>query len=97
MDQVKCVVCGRMRARTDAEVLTLTAAEKEQIEKLGEIALAEVAYCRPCYRLMTDPKTAIDLMAGTLALRLRAAGVQNPEQTVAKFKAMLLAKSKRRS
>lgn len=97
MERVKCIVCGRERARSEAEIMVLTEQEKAQIRKVGQTPQEEVAYCRPCHRIMTDPQSALDLIKGTLILRLRAAGVQNAEQVAEKYRVALLAKTKRSS
>lgn len=96
-EHVNCVVCRRSRARAEAEILVLTDIEKAQLKKAGRDAPEEIAYCRPCFRLMNDQRSAVDLMTGTFAARLRAVGVANADQLAEQFKKRLLAKSKRSS
>jgi len=97
VDQITCIVCRRQRNRTESEVLVLTDLEKTHLQKLGHEVVNEVAYCRPCYRLMTDQQSAVDLMTGMYSMRLRAMGVPNANKISEEFKKGLLAKSKRSS
>lgn len=97
MADLKCVVCDRKRSREDAVVLTLTEAEKASLRAAGKSAPDEIAYCRPCDRLMRDQGTALDLMKGMMVMRLRALGVNNADKLAEKFKNQLLAKSKKGS
>lgn len=53
-----------------------------------------LVYCRPCYRLLSNQKTATEMMAGMVEAKMRAAGVPDAERIAMRFKTNLIAKSK---
>lgn len=94
-NELKCIICARQKARADCEVLKLSTEEQLAIRASGERPPAEIAYCRPCYRLISNPEKALDLLKGMYLMRLKAAGVPNAEAMAEEFKTRLSAKAKK--
>ncbi len=86
-------MCGTFRSPDECHVLTLTDEEKQQIRDRGQKPSDQVVYCRPCHRLMSNPATAQDLMAGMLLIRLKSAGVTNAAAMAQGFKKKLAEKT----
>jgi len=76
--KLKCCVCGREREENTMKVFSPTQEEKDSLKKMGEKNLLErYAYCRPCVRILSEPKTAVALMSGVLQFQARAIGVSS--------------------
>ena len=94
---VECQICGRMKSRKTSQVYETTEEERAALRRMGDANPSrEVAYCRPCFRILSDPERSADLMKGVIEQRLRALGVPNAEHLALKFKDSLLAKVKER-
>lgn len=93
MGQVICGVCRRLFDRGNCEVIVPTEKERAALQS----PLDEYVFCKPCYRVSSDPTTAPDLMAGIMQHHLRRIGVGNAERLSEKYRAALLAKAVRRS
>lgn len=89
-DTVNCCICGAPRARTVCQVLKLTEAEKEAIRRTGVEPKDEVAYCPPCYRIITDREKGARLMQGLLHHSLQSLPQPISEKLADKFYRLLL-------
>jgi hypothetical protein len=92
--KVICFMCRRERDKSRCQVYTLTDTEKAFLKNKGEEVVDEVAYCRPCFGLLKDPRTATDLMKGVAQIQLRSVGAANAEQLSESFRRNLLSKMK---
>jgi hypothetical protein len=90
--KVKCAICERERSDTACKVFVLTASEKEGLRKMGVTPPARQYYCRPCFRILENPASAVELMKGVLQAQAQALGASNAEEAANKFKAKLLAR-----
>ena len=73
---MKCMVCGTDHPKDELKIIQLTADEIRQLLRQGQ-ANPEVQYiyCRPCWRTLSNPERAPQLMKGVLENQLRRAGV----------------------
>lgn len=91
--KVKCAICERERSDTACEVFVLTTAEKESLRKMSAVPPPDRQYyCRPCFRILENPASAVELMKGVLQAQAQALGASNAEEAANKFKAKLLAR-----
>lgn len=91
-----CCVCNRNRPRPDCEVVVLTEQEKEAVQKMGQTPEEEYVYCRPCFRILSNPETGAQLIKGVLQVQLRQSGVANAEQLANRYYDFLIAKAKKK-
>ena len=91
--KIKCAICNRERDRKSCRIFVPTPQEKNTLKKMGENPQAEYGYCRPCVRLMQDPRTAADVMKGVMQMYARAFGAVNPDEVAERFKNRLLSKT----
>ena len=89
-DTVNCCICGTPRARGVCQILRLTDAEKEAIRRTGVEPLDEVAYCQPCYRVITDREKGARLMQGLLHHSLKGLPQATSERLADKFYRLLI-------
>lgn len=92
--KIVCSLCKRDRDADTCTTLTLTPEEQMALRGMGESnPPATLSYCRPCYRLLSNQKTALEMMAGLVEANLRSAGVPDAEQRARRFKSMMLGAS----
>lgn len=92
MKKLLCSVCGRPQRPKDCEVLTLTLEEKKL---MGQPAPDTLAYCKPCWRIVTHRERGAKFMQGLWETSLRRVGVVDAEARAKKFHTDLLAKVKK--
>lgn len=92
--KVLCSICSRERKATVCKVFTTTPEEKATLKKMGQTPQEHYYYCRPCFRILENPATAVELMKGVVQAQAQALGAGNAEQAAEKFKARLLARMK---
>lgn len=93
--KVACHICSREREQTDSVMFTTTPEEKAYHKKMtGQTLSDRIGYCKPCYRLMENPVTAVQMMRGVVEVQLRAAGSPNASQVAERFEKNLLARMK---
>jgi len=80
-----CGICGQERDRDKCHIVVLTDLERKQILDTGQEPLDEYAYCKPCWRTMSNKATGTALMKGLFQIRLRQLGVPNAEQVAQKY------------
>lgn len=97
MPDVKCSICKRDKPRGACVVLDLTKQEQEAFVAIGDKTTRELAYCRPCWKVISDPNTGTSLMKGLLEIRLRQLGVSNAEGIADRYRNALLSRTKRKS
>jgi len=76
---VVCGICGQARSRDTCKVIKLTQSERQVILDDGQKPLPEYIYCRPCWRVLSNPVTGPNLGKGLMQARLRQLGVVNAE------------------
>jgi len=91
---MKCCVCSADR---ECVVLTLTDDEKAAIRAMGQTPQETLAYCRPCFRLLSNPEQGAQLIRGTFQVGLQNAGIANAEKLARRYYDFLLSKAKRRN
>ena len=62
------------------------------MKKRGQTPQEHYYYCRPCFRLLENPATAVELMKGVVQAQAQALGAVNAEEAAEKFKARLLSR-----
>jgi hypothetical protein len=74
-------------------IIVLSEAERQQVAD----PLDEYPYCRPCWKILSDPVTAPALISGIARHRLQRIGVDRADQLADKFRSDLaeLAKTRR--
>lgn len=87
-----CGVCSIRRERADCHVVELTDEEVRSLTNAGLKPEKELFYCKPCWKTLTDPKTAPMVMKGLFQMRLRQLGVSNSEEIANRYYAGLLQK-----
>lgn len=92
MKKVLCGVCGREWERHSCEIITLTEAERLELERQGVKPLDEYIYCGPCWRTLSDPTAGPNYGKGLIQQNLQRIGVGNAEAIATKFQAKLVAR-----
>lgn len=87
----KCSVCSREWPRDKCRIISLTEEERAYIEASGETPAETLAYCNPCWRVLSDKLMGAQLIKGTLQVHLRAKGVVNAEELSQTYFEQLLA------
>lgn len=75
-----CCVCNREWPKEKCVVLTLTEDERAMLIKNEGSAPETLAYCNPCWRVLSDRMMGAQLIRSTLQVHLRQNGVGNAEQ-----------------
>lgn len=88
-----CCVCRVAVEPPDCQTIELTEAEKAAYPGTPD----ELFYCRPCWKILSDPVRGPVLVSGLVQQYLRRLGVSNAEQLAAKFESALAARAVRRS
>lgn len=88
-----CNICGRSRPRGQLEIIQLTVKEKEYYRRIGQEVLSEYAFCRPCWRVMSDPAKGPALIKSLFEISLSRSGVQNAEQIAKQYHTWLVKKA----
>jgi hypothetical protein len=91
-----CGVCSRDVAEGQGEVLTLSDEEKAYARRFGQDPPDTYVYCKPCFKVISDPESSAQLASGTLLARLRASGVANAEKIAKRYYEELVARAKPR-
>jgi hypothetical protein len=76
------MVCGTKGERKEQHIIELTEAERTLLSE----SRTEYVYCRPCWKVLSNPATAPALMSGIARHQLRQAGVDNADQLADKFR-----------
>lgn len=88
----KCCVCNGMTDEA-GQVIDLTEEERSTYPSSPE----RLFYCKPCWKILSDPVTGPTLVGGLAHQYLRRLGVSNAEQLAARFQSALAQKAVRRS
>ena len=88
---VACGICGKAKARSGCKIIKPTLQEQKELNRVGDDR-KEFIYCKPCWRILSDPLTGPSLGKGIIETRLRQAGVPNAEQVAKSFHKKLLAR-----
>jgi hypothetical protein len=91
--KVTCLVCAKECDRKHTHIVVLSEQERKHLNKPRD----EYIYCVPCWRVLSDPKTAPDFISGLMLLNLRQLGVPNAKELSTKLKHWLIARSVRKS
>lgn len=90
MVNAKCTICGKSRPRGQCHIITLTEEEKTEIrEGLGAEPSEEYAYCQPCWKNISDPRSGPAFVGSMYEISLRQVGVENAESAARKYRAWL--------
>jgi hypothetical protein len=95
MSNATCAVCGAAKQRAHCTVIVLTEDEKASMENPPD----EYVYCKPCWKVLSDPVNSTALMKGLTQAKLRSLGVDDDraESAAAQFVKKLAARSTQRS
>jgi hypothetical protein len=88
--KIACSICGRLRERNDAHIVTLTPEELAEFEREGQKVAPEYAYCKPCHRMLSDPNMATQFVKGLVQIHFQ--GSANAERAAEKFRNRLIEK-----
>ncbi len=88
MAKHSCAMCRQ--DREGCKVFQLTAAEKEGFEARDIEPPEELAYCQPCWRIISDPISGPAFMKGLFQIQLQSLGVINAENIASKYHTELL-------
>lgn len=77
---MKCCVCDRDWPEKKCVVLTLTEEEKTLLKANEGSTPESLAYCNPCWRVLSDRMMGAQLIKSSLQVHLRQKGVGNAEQ-----------------
>jgi hypothetical protein len=80
---MKCCICGHDRSH--CHVVKTTEAEREAIQRMGQEPQEEYAYCRPCYRLLSDKEHTAQFMQGIVQTRLQMSGPPRAAEIAKKY------------
>lgn len=84
-----CCVCNR--EREPGSVIELTDTEREQIRRMtGQPAPASYAYCKACWKVVSNKQQSASLFKGLLQASLRQNGVPNADKMAARYYKFLL-------
>ena len=93
--EVLCVICQRSRTPSTCTRYDLTPEEQMALRVAGQANPPSIIYyCRPCFRLLSNQTTALEMMKGLVEANLRSSGVPDAESKAERFRMMLIAKSK---
>lgn len=90
MASAKCLICGGEREREDCHIIVLSEEERAHVPE----PLDEYVYCKPCWKVISDPTAGPSLMSGIASHYLRRIGVSKPE-VLDRFKAALTSRAVR--
>jgi hypothetical protein len=82
---MKCCVCSKKIESSACVTLRLSDSEKESVRQMGQEPQNEYEYCRPCFRLLSNPEQGAQLIRGTFQLALRSEGVPDAESKARKY------------
>lgn len=89
--EVQCCVCKRQKGRDECEILVLTDKEKEALAQAGDTETGdELAYCKPCWRVVSDRQKGADLQKGLVQVSLQQLGVPTAEAIAESYRQKLL-------
>jgi len=92
-----CLICSKDCTENQAHIIKLTAQEREFLLKSGSKPLEQYTYCKPCWRILSDPATAPDFISGLVHLNLRKIGVSNAKDLAERYKHWLAKHAVRKS
>lgn len=92
-----CCVCNRSKEESDGQTYILTEAEKASLVKGGHTPKDQYFYCRPCFRMISDPATAAQLIKGVVQVSLTAQGNPKAEEIANRYYQFYLRNGKRKS
>jgi hypothetical protein len=95
--KVACCVCNRQKEESDGQTYVLTNAEKATLVKSGQTPLDKYFYCRPCFRMISDPEKAAQLIKGVVQVTLTAQGNPKAEEIATRYYQFYLRNGKRKS
>ncbi len=91
---MKCCVCSKDRPKESCVIIQLTEAEKASVQAMGQKPEEQYVYCRPCFRVLSNPEQGAQLIRGVFQHSLQAEGVQNAEQLARTYYEFLVRKAK---
>lgn len=80
-----CGLCGTGRPRGSCHVIAITPEERQQIRQMGQQPMNEYIYCKPCWRILSDPATGPSVIKGLVQARLRQLGVEDAETIAERY------------
>lgn len=89
----KCLVCEKEKDAAVCHIIVLTEEERAHVENPQD----EYVYCKPCWRILSDPVSGPALMSGIAQHHLRDAGVAEADTLALKFRQELTARALRKS
>lgn len=93
--RVQCLVCGASRIKKTCHIIKLTVEERQALRQRGEEPLDEYIYCKPCWKLISDPVAGPNLLKGLAQAHMRRLGVSNAEEIAQKFHSKLIQTQKK--
>lgn len=89
----ECLLCERPHPEAGCHIIVLTEQERAQVQN----PLERYVYCKPCWKVLSDPVTSPVLMSGVVLQHLRQLGVERAEELAANYRQALSARAVRRS
>ncbi len=89
-----CCVCSKERPEASCVVLRLTEDEKAAVQAMGHEPTETYVYCRPCFRVLSNPEQGAQLIRGVFQHTLKAEGVPNHELLARKYYEFLISKAR---
>jgi hypothetical protein len=88
-----CLICGVEKNREALHVIVLTEEERAQVPN----PLDEYTYCKPCWKVLSDPRTAPALISGIAQHRLAELGVSRADEMAEKLRSKLTDRALRKT
>ncbi len=89
---MKCCVCNFERDDAACITITLTEDEKAAIREMGQTPENAYVYCRPCFRILSNPEQGAQLIRGVFQQELQAEGMRNAEALASRYYNFLISK-----
>ena len=95
--KLACCICNRQKEESEGKTFVLTDAEKASLVKIRQSPLDKYFYCRPCFRMISDPEKAAQLIKGVVQVSLTAQGNPKAEAIATRYYQFYLRNGKRKS
>jgi len=82
---VICTLCQQSWPDTDCQVVTLTEEEVVQLKEQGHNPPSQYTYCKPCWKVLSNPVSGPAVLRGLFEHHLKRVGVVNAEELADKY------------
>lgn len=87
----KCCMCSK---ECVGVTIQLTDEEKAAVQAMGQKPTDSYTYCRPCFRVLSDPEQGARLIQGVFHLNAKLVGLPNAEALAQKYHDLLISKAR---